>query len=104
MVSLSNQRLLLGTSQAASLADALSNPNTTDVVQLMMNDYHLVRIKYWLFPTSDVFQQNQAVARLICETMPNAQVGEVTAWVDALAPEELEEFNRRDINIALSRS
>ena len=61
-----------------------------------------VKIRYFLFPLSDSKFQEQAVAQVVCGTMPDAEPGDVSVWVDALRENELQEINIRDINSTLS--
>lgn len=93
---------MLWNSKAPSLANALSSQKVSQVVQATMRDYLKVTQRHMLFPTRNVTEQGQAVAQLICETLPDAAAGQVTAWVDALRVDELSEINRKDIQIALN--
>jgi len=93
------QAYCLGAAQAPSLINALSESasSISSMVQDSMNEYFKIHVRYFLFPLKDSLYQDQAVAQLICETLPDSQAGKVKAWVDALSPNELAESNWQDI-------
>lgn len=58
-------------------------------------------VRYFLFPSSQPFVQNQAVAQLICNVEPGPHSTNIKLWVDALRENELSNDNIEDIRAAL---
>lgn len=100
------QAYCIGSSEAPGLINALSgNDNIiSSLLQQDINEYLKVKVRYFLFPLANSQYQHQAVAQLICETMPDAKTGEFNAWIDALQKNELSPENVNDINISLERN
>lgn len=60
-----------------------------------------IEIAYFLFPTKHPVEQADAIAQVIFRVRLGAIAGEIEqCWVDALRPEELSEYNIRQINEA----
>lgn len=66
-------------------------------------DDRKVHVRYFLFPLNNPDSQAQAVAQVICETIPGAPAGNIRAWVDALRENELSGENIADIKRALNQ-
>jgi hypothetical protein len=97
------QAYTIGSSQAPMLINALSKREhqISSLVQQNLNEYLTIEIRYFLFPLKNSRHQSQAVAQLICETLPDANKGDVNAWVDALRENELQDENIKEIDLAL---
>lgn len=93
----------IGSSEAPGLINSLSGTDSiiSSILQQDINEYLKVKVRYFLFPIVDSLYQHHAVAQLICETMPDAKIGELDAWIDALREDELSPENVRSINLAL---
>jgi len=100
------QGYCLGSAQAPMLVNALSEGDSliSSILQENLDDYFKIKIRYFLFPLKNSKFQEQAVAQVVCDTMPDAERGGVSVWVDALRENELQEINILDINYALSKS
>jgi hypothetical protein len=77
------------------------------IVMQTLHDYkdddRKVHVRYFLFPHSNPDSQAQAIAQVICETIPGAPAGHVKIWVDALRENELSGENVADIKNALNQ-
>jgi len=96
------QSYAVGAAQAPSLSNVLSGNDSfiSSLLQDDINEWSKVRVRYYLFPLLNSQNQSQAVAQLICETLPNKKIGELTVWIDALQKDELSPQNISDISLA----
>lgn len=97
------QAYCVGAAEAPSLTNSLSKSSVSSLLQDNINEWLKISVRYFLFPLRDSKYQQQSVAQLICETLPDAKIGELSAWIDALQDDELNSDNIRDIEIALKQ-
>jgi|GEM_PF-4326098 len=81
--------------------ELIKNEINRKIVEMDIERNSKVHIRYFLFPIKNPEYQDQAVAQVMIEMMPNAAPGDFKAWVDALGNDELSPENFTDIRNAI---
>ena len=70
-------------------------------IKKIINNNEKIKVIYWLFPMVDPQYPDQTLAQVGCEAHVGVEPGNIKAWVNANAEEELDNDNIRELGIAL---